>query len=82
MTTKQGANASVRIRFNECDPTRGDYTAKDTLRDILDKFDVPVLANFPAGHGPDNWAIPLGVKVRIDANARSVQFLEPAVRGR
>ena len=68
--------------FHECDPTQGDYTARDTLRDILEKLNVPVLASFPAGHGPDNWAIPLGVKVRIDANARSVQFLEPAVRGR
>lgn len=65
--------------FPDCQPAGGDYTASDTLRDILMKFDVPILANFPAGHGADNWAIPLGARIRIDADARSVEFLDPAV---
>jgi len=66
--------------FLDCEPTQGSYTAADTLRDILTKLNVPVLANFPSGHGQDNWAIPLGVKVRMDANARTIEFLEAAVR--
>jgi muramoyltetrapeptide carboxypeptidase LdcA involved in peptidoglycan recycling len=43
-------------------------------------LNIPVLANFPAGHIKDNWALPLGSRVRIDAGARSVHFLESAVR--
>jgi muramoyltetrapeptide carboxypeptidase len=65
--------------FDDCEPTQGNYTAADTLREILAKLNVPVLANFPAGHGLNNWAIPLGARVRMDADARSIEFLDPAV---
>ncbi len=66
--------------FLECEPTKGDYTAFDTLRDILTNLGVPILAGFPAGHGPENWAIPLGAKVRLDAGSRTIEFLDAAVR--
>ena len=66
--------------FPNCDPDQGKYSAMDTLREILCKLNVPVLANFPGGHGSDNWAFPLGVKVRINTEARLLQFLDPAVR--
>jgi muramoyltetrapeptide carboxypeptidase len=65
--------------FNECDPTEGDYSARDVLKEMLRVLHIPILANFPAGHGSENWPFPLGVKVRIDADTRSVEFLEPAV---
>lgn len=65
--------------FEGCEPDRGDYTANETLREILSDLEVPILAGFPAGHGPENWAFPLGVKVRLDADARRLEFLESAV---
>jgi muramoyltetrapeptide carboxypeptidase len=65
--------------FPNCDAEEGDCTAEDTLRDILVPLQVPVLAGFPAGHGPDNWAFPLGVTARLDAGAQTVEFLQPAV---
>jgi muramoyltetrapeptide carboxypeptidase len=65
--------------FLDCEPSRGDYTATDTLIDILTSLKVPVIAGFPAGHGMANWAIPLGAKIRIDADARSIVFLDSAV---
>jgi muramoyltetrapeptide carboxypeptidase len=65
--------------FDDCEPAQGNYTAADTLREILTKLHVPVLANFPGGHGLNNWAIPLGARVRMDADARFIQFLDPAV---
>jgi muramoyltetrapeptide carboxypeptidase len=67
-------------KFLDCEPSQGGYTAKDTLRDLLAKLNVPVLAGFPAGHGDENWAIPIGAKVRMDATARIIEFLEPAVK--
>jgi muramoyltetrapeptide carboxypeptidase len=65
--------------FSDCEPDQGGYTAQETLKDILHGLDVPILANFPGGHGMNNWAIPLGARVRIDANARFIEFLDPAV---
>jgi muramoyltetrapeptide carboxypeptidase len=65
--------------FLDCEPTQGNYTAKDILRDILTDLKVPIIAGFPAGHGAENWALPLGAKVRLDADARSIEFLDSAV---
>ncbi len=66
--------------FHDCGSAQDDYTTMDAIRDILDKLHVPIIACFPAGHSAKNWAIPLGTKARIDANARSVEFLTTAVR--
>ncbi len=65
--------------FLDCNPDRGNYTAEETLHDRLGQLGVPVLANFPAGHGSENWALPLGLAVRLDADARRLEFLESAV---
>jgi len=65
--------------FDDCDPEEGEYSAQDVLKEILKELHVPILANFPAGHGNENWPFPLGARVRIDADARLVEFLDPAV---
>jgi muramoyltetrapeptide carboxypeptidase len=67
--------------FGECEPTDG-YTLEETLRERLADLDLPILAKFPAGHGNENWAIPFGVAVRLDAGKRRVEFLEGAVAGK
>jgi len=64
----------------ECEPTTGNYTGFDTLREILTGLRVPILAGFPAGHGPENWALPLGAKVRLDADSHTIEFLDSAVQ--
>lgn len=65
--------------FHECKPDKGDYTVEETLRDFVEELGVPALAGFPAGHGPNNWALPLGVSVRIEAESRQVEVIEPVV---
>jgi muramoyltetrapeptide carboxypeptidase len=42
---------------------------------------LPCAAGFPIGHGEVNEPVPLGVRVRLDADARSLTFLEAAVAG-
>ncbi len=76
----KGVAGFILGTFHNCAPSSGQYTAEETLREILGELEVPVLANFPAGHGPENWAFPLGVRVRLDADQRRVEFLEPLVR--
>jgi muramoyltetrapeptide carboxypeptidase len=43
------------------------------------RLDCPVLSGIEAGHGSANFTIPLGVRARVDAAARRITFLEPAV---
>ena len=59
---------------------KGNYTAAELLKDLLTELKVPILSNFPAGHIPNNWTLPLGAKMRIDADSKSIRFLDAAVR--
>jgi len=65
--------------FQDCESPSPAYTLEDTLHDLLGNLRAPVLAGFPAGHGAQNWAIPLGVRIRLDASNRRVEFMEPAL---
>jgi muramoyltetrapeptide carboxypeptidase len=62
--------------FRECDAGGKPPSAEDTLREFMKYTEVPVLAHFPAGHGSDNWVLPPGGRVRLDATARTVDFLD------
>ena len=66
-------------RFADCEPDEDGYSSEDVLRDLVNDLGVPVLANFPGGHGIDNWALPLGLPIRMDADQKRIQFLESAV---
>jgi muramoyltetrapeptide carboxypeptidase len=43
------------------------------------RLDCPVLLGIDAGHGSAHFTIPFGVRARVDAGARRLSFLEPAV---
>jgi muramoyltetrapeptide carboxypeptidase len=51
----------------------------EVLRDRLGDLGVPVAAGFPFGHVDDNWTLPMGIRARLDADAGSLELLEPAV---
>jgi muramoyltetrapeptide carboxypeptidase len=66
--------------FIDCEPDNAsDYTARDVILDVVGDLQVPVLYNFPAGHGREIWALPFGIRVRMDADRRSLELLESAV---
>jgi muramoyltetrapeptide carboxypeptidase len=50
------------------------------VREVLGVLGVPVLYDFPAGHGRTNLALPLGAAVEVDADRRRLVLLEGAVR--
>jgi len=54
-------------------------TVADVLRDRLGDLGVPVAAGFSFGHVPENLTLPLGVRARLDADAGTLELLEPAV---
>jgi muramoyltetrapeptide carboxypeptidase len=65
--------------FTHCEEKDADYRAADVLRELAVATGVPCAAGFPVGHGAANEPVPLGARVRLDATARSLTFLEAAV---
>ena len=76
-----GIAAIVLGGFDEC---RGVYISPDDMQahvrslahELGDRWDVPVVAGFPAGHGDRNVPIPLGTQAMVDADAGTVTFTE------
>ena len=48
-------------------------------RELLAPLGKPAIYGFPIGHEPEGRAFPIGVRGRLDAGARTVTLLEPAV---
>lgn len=66
-------------QFTDCDPApeKPSLTFGEMCADYLTPLGVPVLSGFPTGHVPDNVTLPLGTRVRLDADRRAVSLLEP-----
>ncbi len=47
--------------------------------DLLAPYGKPAVLGFPFGHVPQNYALPLGVHARLDADAKTLILLEAAV---
>jgi muramoyltetrapeptide carboxypeptidase len=59
----------------------GPETLRELVLDVLGDRDIPVLGNVDVGHNPPNIPMPLGVRAEVDADARTITLLEPAVEG-
>ena len=66
-------------QFIGCEPRDGGFTAAEVLRDLAAAAGVPCASGFPIGHGDVNEAVPLGVRVRLEADVARLTFLEAAV---
>lgn len=66
-------------QFIGCEPRDGGFTAAEVLRDLAAATGVPCASGFPIGHGDVNEPVPLGVRVRLEADVSRLTFLEPAV---
>ena len=49
------------------------------IADAFADYAYPVGFGLPAGHGGENFALPLGTRVRLDAGQQQLVFLESAV---
>jgi muramoyltetrapeptide carboxypeptidase len=86
-THLQLAGVFARVRglvlgsFTQCEEPDAPYSSAELLRDLALATGVPCAAGFPIGHGDHNEPVPLGVRVRLEADSRRLSFLEPAVEG-
>jgi muramoyltetrapeptide carboxypeptidase len=62
--------------FEDC----GDVSSVDELLvDVTSDFDIPLVSGLPAGHGPDNITLPIGLRVSLDTGDMSLRTREPCV---
>lgn len=55
-------------------------TLREIVLDVLGDRDIPVLGNVEFGHAGPNLPMPVGIRVALDAQQRTLSLLEPAVR--
>lgn len=55
---------------------------EDVYRDVLVPLGKPLVYGWPHGHDPSPVTLPMGVRVRLDADRKSVTVLDPAVAPR
>ena len=51
------------------------------VMDICGELDIPIISNFPCGHGTYQATLPISIPVELNANAQKphLKLLEPAV---
>lgn len=54
---------------------------EQVLDELIAPLGIPAIANLPIGHGKHMATMPLGAKVRVDGDAKTLEVLEPAVAG-
>jgi muramoyltetrapeptide carboxypeptidase len=57
-----------------------DKKIPDVIREVLREFSIPIIYNFPSGHGGSNYPLPFGVQVSLDATAGILTVEEGAVK--
>jgi muramoyltetrapeptide carboxypeptidase len=65
--------------FTGCEEKNGSYTSAEVLGDLARATGLPCAGGFPVGHGELNEPVPLGARVRLDAERCTLSFLEAAV---
>lgn len=68
----EGVKGIVLGSFTGCE---AEARVLEVMRQALQPLNIPVLANLPAGHHPDNHTLPLGARVRLDSQTASLTFL-------
>ncbi|MBV8771112.1 MAG: LD-carboxypeptidase [Deltaproteobacteria bacterium] len=71
------------VVFGALRPVTEDQLERERLFEFVSEqtasLKCPVLFGIAAGHGTENLALPLGIRVRLDSRSRRMTFLEPAV---
>jgi len=63
------------------DPGVRTRSVEDVFERHFGPMGIPMLFNLPLGHGKNLSALPLGVTATVDADARTLTILEPALEG-
>lgn len=73
----QGVVGLAFGHFTDCEEKDRSAAAEDVLHEHADRLKVPVVAALSCGHESPNEPLPLGLRVRLDAAAGTLNWLEP-----
>lgn len=59
--------------------TGSELSIEEILDELIAPLGIPAIANVPVGHGKHMATVPLGVRARLDADAKTLEILEAAV---
>jgi len=74
-----GAVAIAFGRFTNIPETPNDLPLDQVLREWVEPLRIPAVLGLPFGHVDQNWTLPLGARCRLDADAGTLEILDPAV---
>jgi muramoyltetrapeptide carboxypeptidase len=77
------STAILAGQFTDCEPedkTKPSLTVDQLLSEAANSARRPLLAHLPFGHENPKMTMPVGIRARVDASARQIELLEPAVR--
>ncbi|MFD8381740.1 LD-carboxypeptidase [Streptomyces sp. NPDC059679] len=77
-----GMVVGVPEAIDGLDSPDGSPTLAEIVLDVLGDRDIPVLGNVEVGHAGPNLPMPVGIRVALDAEERTLSLLEPAVGAR
>jgi muramoyltetrapeptide carboxypeptidase len=74
-------NGFIFGRCTDCEPGRGfgSLTMEEMLAEHIAPLGIPAFSGSMIGHIDEQFTIPLGIDVEIDANAGSIRMLEAGV---
>ena len=64
--------------FTDCEGD-GPRGIREVILDMFRDVAYPVVMGMEAGHGPENFALPLGIRMRLDGNSANLEMLEAPV---
>ncbi len=78
----EGLGGVIFGQCTRCTADEPDYTGF-TVDDLVDQYlaplDVPAITGFNSGHVANQLSLPVGARVELDADARTVRLLNPLV---
>ncbi len=75
-----GMVVGIPTRIDGLEGPDASPTLAEIVLDVLGDRDIPVLGNVEFGHSGPNLPMPVGVRVVLDAQQRTLSLLEPATR--
>ncbi|MFF1570419.1 LD-carboxypeptidase [Streptomyces sp. NPDC058293] len=74
-----GMVVGIPMAIDGLDSPDSSPTLSEIVLDVLGDRDIPVLGNVEVGHAGPNLPMPVGTRVALDAQQRTLSLLEPAV---